>query len=208
MIIMHCYCTLHYVSSHWLRAYISATNAVLADYNKINDLSGGCARNAWFPRAITNCVPCDAVLVLILFKTMFTKYNTLLKREKDGNYFTLGHFLNSPSPLQSHSPLKFNMTVKQDKFDLTGNSENYSCFLKLARKIKFKFYFVWYCIKSSSTYPGEYVSVGRESSPMYPHYGGIVLLRKAKEDYVRSCLSSKITWGSKALNSCICCFHR
>ena len=181
---------------------------MLADYTEINDLSAGCALNAGFPRAITNCVPCDAVLVLILFKTMFTKYNTLLKREKDGHYFKLGHFLNSPSPLRSHSPIKFNTTVKQDKFDLTGNSENYSCFLKLARKIKFKFYFVWYCIKSSSNYPGEYVSVRRDSSPMYPHYGGIVLLRKAKEDYVPSCLSSKITWGSKALNSYICCFHR
>ena len=118
---------------------LSATNAVLADYIEINELSAGCARNAWFPRAITNCVPCDAVLVLILFKTMFTKYNTLLKREKDGHYFKLGHFLNSPSPLRSHSPLKFNMTVKQDKFDLTGNSENYSCFLKLARKLSLSF---------------------------------------------------------------------
>ena len=134
------------------------------------------------------------------------KQITLLKREKDRHYFKLGHCLNSPSPLQSHSPLNFNMTVKQDKFDLTGNSENYcrsvltkwgkgdllmfwntvislqfSCFLKLARKIKFKFYFVWYCIKSSSNYPGEYVSVRRDSSLMYPLSGRIVLLRKAKE---------------------------
>ena len=178
-------------------------------------------------------MPCLSLFSSNQCSQSINKQITLLKREKDRHYFKLGHCLNSPSPLQSHSPLKFNMLVKQDKFDLTGNSENYcrsmltkwdkgqllmvrntvislqfSCFLKLARKIKFKFYFVWYCIKSSSIYPGEYVSVRRDSSPMYPDYGGVGLLRKAREDYVQSCLSSKITRGSKALNSYICCFHR
>ena len=31
------------------------------------------ARNAWFPRAMWNCVPCNGVFVIILLKTMFDK---------------------------------------------------------------------------------------------------------------------------------------
>ena len=33
------------------------------------------ARNAWFPRAMWNCVPCNGVFVIIFFETMYVKKN-------------------------------------------------------------------------------------------------------------------------------------